>query len=197
MYPDYYQIIKSPIALDDIKKRLDTDVYPSMHAVRADFELLFNNALQYNMKDSVIWKDAKEMLVHDLTFRAHVLSSQLFCSPQRLVHKTYDKLAPAAEGDDISDDDDKKGKSKAPNLSRLIKSRLQKLVEKTDKEYVRSDERHAFLETDLFSADASCPLNLWNCRTKNSGPSITSKSRNHNVSKISLCVGFASTCLLD
>lgn len=66
MYPDYYQIIKSPIALDDIKKRLDTDAYPSMQAVRADFELLFNNALQYNMKDSVIWKDAKEMLVHFL-----------------------------------------------------------------------------------------------------------------------------------
>jgi hypothetical protein len=68
VYPDYYQIIKSPIALDDIKKRLDTDAYPSMQAVRADFELLFNNALQYNMKDSVIWKDAKDMLVHDLTF---------------------------------------------------------------------------------------------------------------------------------
>lgn len=66
MYPDYYQIIKSPIALDDIKKRLDTDAYSSMQAVRADFELLFNNALQYNMKDSVIWKDAKEMLVHFL-----------------------------------------------------------------------------------------------------------------------------------
>ncbi|XP_006454163.1 hypothetical protein AGABI2DRAFT_196990 [Agaricus bisporus var. bisporus H97] len=118
VYPDYYQIIKSPIALDDIKKRLDTDAYPSMQAVRADFELLFNNALQYNMKDSVIWKDAKEML--------------------RLVHKTYEKFVPATvpttEGDDFSDNDEKKGKSKAPNLSRLIKSRLQKLVEKTDKD---------------------------------------------------------------
>lgn len=63
VYPDYYQIIQRPIALDDIKKRLDINAYPSMQAVRADFELLFNNALEYNMKDSVIWKDAKDMLV--------------------------------------------------------------------------------------------------------------------------------------
>lgn len=34
-----------------------------MEAVRADFELLFNNALEYNMKDSIIWVDATDMLV--------------------------------------------------------------------------------------------------------------------------------------
>ncbi len=63
IYQDYYQLIQRPIALDDIKKRLDTNAYHSTEAVRADFELLFNNALEYNMKDSIIWKDAGDMLV--------------------------------------------------------------------------------------------------------------------------------------
>ena len=66
LYPDYYQIIKNPIALDDIKKRLDTGAYSSLQTIRTDFELLFNNALEYNMKDSVIWKDAKDMHVSAL-----------------------------------------------------------------------------------------------------------------------------------
>lgn len=114
MYPDYYQIIKNPIALDDIKKRLDTSAYSSLQTVRADFELLFNNALEYNMKDSVIWKDAKDM--------------------HKLMQKTYEKLAPLVGADDESDEDDEKGKSKVPNLNRMIKSRLQKLIEKTDKD---------------------------------------------------------------
>jgi len=53
LYPDYYQIIKNPIALDDIKKRLDTGAYSSLQTTCTDFELLFNNTLEYNMKDSV------------------------------------------------------------------------------------------------------------------------------------------------
>ncbi|KAF5352501.1 hypothetical protein D9756_005882 [Leucocoprinus leucothites] len=115
VYPDYYQLIKTPIALDDIKKRLDTNAYPTLHVLLSDFELLYSNAMEYNMKDSVIWKDAKDML--------------------KLVQKAYEKLAPLVEADDGSDDDDeKKGKFKEPNLNRIIKSRLQKLIEKTDKD---------------------------------------------------------------
>lgn len=56
-------IIKQPIALDDIKKKIDNGGYASLEEVRQDFELCFSNAKQYNMKDSPIWKDAKELLV--------------------------------------------------------------------------------------------------------------------------------------
>lgn len=110
LYADYYVIIKQPIALDDIKKKIDNGGYASLEEVRQDFELCFSNAKQYNMKDSPIWKDAKELL--------------------KLTNKTYNKLAPSNE--DGGDGEDEKGKSKAPNLNRLIKSRLQKLVDKTD-----------------------------------------------------------------
>ncbi|PFH52268.1 hypothetical protein AMATHDRAFT_57287 [Amanita thiersii Skay4041] len=111
LYPDYYHIIKQPIALDDIKKQLDNNAYPTLEAVRADFELCFTNAKTYNMKESDIWKDAKDLL--------------------KLVNKTYQKMIPSDEdGENV--DGEKKGKTKAPNLNRLIKSRLQKLVDKTN-----------------------------------------------------------------
>ncbi|KAG5637649.1 hypothetical protein H0H81_003726 [Sphagnurus paluster] len=110
-YPDYYRIITRPIALDDIKKQIETVGYPNLEAVRQDFELCFNNAKTYNMKDSDIWRDAKDLL--------------------KLANKTCVKLLPQDEdGENV--DGEGKGKSKAPSLNRLIKSRLQKLVDKTD-----------------------------------------------------------------
>ena len=51
---------------------------------------------------------------------------------QKIVHKTYNKLIPLDEDGENADGEDKKGKSKGPNLNRLIKTRLQKLVDKTD-----------------------------------------------------------------
>ena len=50
-------------------------------------------------------------------------------SKQRLVHKTYSKMAP-------NEEDGENEKSKTPNLNRLIKARLEKLVGKTDATYV-------------------------------------------------------------
>ena len=63
LYPDYYELIQHPIALDDIKKQLDTGAYSSLEAVKNDFELCFSNAKQYNQTESIIFQDAKELLV--------------------------------------------------------------------------------------------------------------------------------------
>ncbi|KAF8910096.1 Bromodomain-containing protein [Gymnopilus junonius] len=104
-YPDYYAIIKQPIALDDIKKQLDSNGYATLEAVKTDFELLFGNAKAYNQTESAIYQDAKELL--------------------KLVHKTYNKMVPSEEDGD-------NGKPKQPNLTRLIRTRLEKLVAKTD-----------------------------------------------------------------
>lgn len=41
-------------------------------------------------------------------------------------------MIPKDEDGENADGDEKTGKSKAPNLTRLIKSRLQKLVDKAD-----------------------------------------------------------------
>lgn len=58
-YPDYYVQIKRPIALDDIKAKLEAREYTSLNEVLQDFETCFRNAKRYNMKESQIWKDAK------------------------------------------------------------------------------------------------------------------------------------------
>ncbi|EED79702.1 predicted protein [Postia placenta Mad-698-R] len=60
-YADYYQQIKRPIALDDIKSQLDIGAYQSFEDVRQDLETCFRNAKRYNMKESQIWKDAKSL----------------------------------------------------------------------------------------------------------------------------------------
>ncbi|KAL0951592.1 hypothetical protein HGRIS_008273 [Hohenbuehelia grisea] len=103
-YPDYYQIITRPIALDDIKKKIEGGKYVSLEGVRQDLDLCFRNAKQYNMPDSVIWVDAKEL--------------------QKLVKKNFEKMT--------NPGDDGEKKSKTPSMGRLLKSRLQKLVDKTD-----------------------------------------------------------------
>ncbi|EKM61618.1 uncharacterized protein PHACADRAFT_84173 [Phanerochaete carnosa HHB-10118-sp] len=118
-YPDYYEQIKRPIALDDIKKRLESGQYAFFEEIRADCEQCFKNAKKYNMKESQIWRDAKHL--------------------HKLVNRESSKLTgvPAGDDDDVeaageagSDNEDKK--KKAPNMSRLLKTRLQKLVDKTD-----------------------------------------------------------------
>ncbi|PSR72571.1 hypothetical protein PHLCEN_2v11564 [Hermanssonia centrifuga] len=121
-YPDYYEQIKRPIALDDIKKELEAGGYATFDEVRQDFEQCFKNAKRYNIKESQIWKDAKHL--------------------HKLVTKESNKLTgsttePADDNDgngaDGSDGEGEGGKKKkAPNMTRLLKSRLQKLVEKTD-----------------------------------------------------------------
>ena len=62
-YPDYYEQIKRPIALDDIKRRLEGGGYAFFDEVKGDFELCFKNAKKYNMKESLIWQDAKHLHV--------------------------------------------------------------------------------------------------------------------------------------
>ena len=62
-YPDYYEQIKRPIALDDIKKRLESGQYAFFEEVRTDFEQCFKNAKKYNIKESQIWRDAKHLHV--------------------------------------------------------------------------------------------------------------------------------------
>lgn len=128
LYPDYYELIKHPIALDDIKKQLDTGGYSSLEEVKNDFELCFSNAKQYNQTESIIFQDAKELLVSYVSRFLSYISSY---SKQRLVHKMYSKMVP-------SEEDVENGKSKTPNLNRLIKARLEKLVSKADEKCVVS-----------------------------------------------------------
>lgn len=56
--PEYYADIKAPIALDVIKKKLKRKKYVSIDQAMKDVDLMFDNAKQYNLDDSQVFKDA-------------------------------------------------------------------------------------------------------------------------------------------
>lgn len=62
-YPDYYKVIARPIALEQIKSRLELNGYPSVESVMADLELVFENAKSYNVEGSGIYNDAADLQV--------------------------------------------------------------------------------------------------------------------------------------
>ncbi|EMC97393.1 hypothetical protein BAUCODRAFT_68199 [Baudoinia panamericana UAMH 10762] len=57
-YPDYYQLIKEPIAMKQIEKKINTKQYQSLRQFRADIGLLCKNCRQYNEDGSVLYNDA-------------------------------------------------------------------------------------------------------------------------------------------
>ena len=57
-YPDYYDLIKRPIDLTMIGDRLAQGAYASMGDFAADMNLLFENALRYNLPESQVAQDA-------------------------------------------------------------------------------------------------------------------------------------------
>ncbi|ODV84268.1 hypothetical protein CANARDRAFT_179611, partial [[Candida] arabinofermentans NRRL YB-2248] len=61
IYPDYYVIIKNPIAFDGIKRRVQSEVYLNLEEFLYDLHLMFANARIYNQEGSVIYNDSLEM----------------------------------------------------------------------------------------------------------------------------------------
>ena len=59
--PDYFQVIKRPMDLGTIKKRLENGCYSTIEGFQADVLLTFDNAMQYNPDGSVVHNMAKEM----------------------------------------------------------------------------------------------------------------------------------------
>lgn len=123
-----------------------------------------------------------------------------FCHPtdplQKLANKEYNRLAgvspeeakvvdPENDGDAGSGVEGGK-KKKTPNLSRMLKSRLQKLVDKTDDEYASSPISALPANLNPLVGALSLP-NLWNSLARNCGLAITKSSRDLNVSRVSLC----------
>ncbi|KAL8922872.1 MAG: hypothetical protein Q9172_003378 [Xanthocarpia lactea] len=66
-YPDYYMIIKQPISMDMIKKKINKEEYSSLREFRNDIGLLCNNARTYNEDGSVIFQDANDIEAACLT----------------------------------------------------------------------------------------------------------------------------------
>lgn len=57
-YPDYYQLIKAPIAMKQIENRINKKQYQSLKEFWADIKLMCTNCRQYNEDGSVLYQDA-------------------------------------------------------------------------------------------------------------------------------------------
>ena len=57
-YPDYYQIIKTPICMNQIKRKINRKEYSSLKAFKDDIVLLCKNCRTYNEDSSVLYADA-------------------------------------------------------------------------------------------------------------------------------------------
>ena len=60
-YPDYYEIIERPIAINDILRKCRGHLYSDVQEFRDDWKLLFANALKFNGEDSWVAADAKAL----------------------------------------------------------------------------------------------------------------------------------------
>ncbi|XP_045663274.1 protein polybromo-1 isoform X14 [Ursus americanus] len=55
-YPDYYQQIKMPISLQQIRTKLKNQEYETLDHLEGDLNLMFENAKRYNVPSSAIYK---------------------------------------------------------------------------------------------------------------------------------------------
>lgn len=58
-YPDYYQLISQPISLAEIEKRISE--YDDVTTFMSDLEVMFANAMRYNVEGSQVYEDSQVM----------------------------------------------------------------------------------------------------------------------------------------
>ncbi|KAK5887072.1 hypothetical protein CesoFtcFv8_018043 [Champsocephalus esox] len=68
--PDYYDIVKSPIALSTIREKVNTCEYQTAGEFVTDMELMFSNCLQYNPRHT---NEAKAGTRLQLFFHAELI----------------------------------------------------------------------------------------------------------------------------
>lgn len=59
--PDYFEVIKKPMDLGTIRKKLENGVYHNLREFEGHVNLTFDNAMLYNPEGSVVYNMAKEM----------------------------------------------------------------------------------------------------------------------------------------
>ncbi|XP_056380136.1 protein polybromo-1 isoform X13 [Hyla sarda] len=55
-YPDYYQQIKNPVSLQQIRTKLKNQDYDTLDQLETDLNMMFENAKRYNVPNSAIYK---------------------------------------------------------------------------------------------------------------------------------------------
>ncbi|EJU02571.1 Bromodomain-containing protein [Dacryopinax primogenitus] len=162
LYPDYYEIIKRPLCMEDVKMSLDSLSYSNLEAVRQDLLTIFRNAQRYNVKESTIWQDAKHMkkLINKqfkaLNHHSHDDDDDddEHAGQAKPIHEQaeldVDGVDIGVDGEDAHDGHEaetgvKSRKRRPPTMQKALRFRLQKLTKKTDEEANR-DRCGIFME---------------------------------------------------
>jgi len=61
MFFDYYDIVKKPMTMNQIKKKIGKEPNYNLAAFRADMQLVWDNARTYNAEDSWVYGAADDM----------------------------------------------------------------------------------------------------------------------------------------
>jgi hypothetical protein len=59
--PEYYDIIKLPVALETIEEKVKNNEYPTVSAIESDLKRMVQNAKEFNDSKSVIFEDAERI----------------------------------------------------------------------------------------------------------------------------------------
>jgi Bromodomain len=71
-FPDYYEIIEKPIAINDILRKCRAKIYTTVSEFKADFHLMFSNAVKFNGPDSWVAADGAALSMElDRVLRAN------------------------------------------------------------------------------------------------------------------------------
>ena len=79
-YPDYYQFIPNPIAMEQIDKKVSTYQYNNLSEFATDIALLCTNAQTYNEDGSVLFRDAGSLKVCSSCFFPNPISKLTYSS---------------------------------------------------------------------------------------------------------------------
>ena len=133
-YPDYHVIIEKPIAMRQIKRRIDNRTFRRVDTCRDEFHLMVRNAKTYNQEGSWVYNDAVELQkAFDTTYDMLCRFSGLPGSENE-----GEVVAGAEDGVDGRDEADDDDEDKPVAQPRGIKIKLGK--RKIKKGKVESDE---------------------------------------------------------
>ncbi|KZO99691.1 hypothetical protein CALVIDRAFT_476757 [Calocera viscosa TUFC12733] len=78
-YPEYYTVILNPIAMSNIRRKLNSNLYKTVQEFRADWSLMWNNARTFNAEDSLVYADSVVLeKVFDEAYKRQVMHRLVF-----------------------------------------------------------------------------------------------------------------------
>jgi len=60
--PDYRDLIKNPMDFATMRRKVDLQAYRTVDDIAADFQLMINNCMTYNAKNTIFYRAAVKLM---------------------------------------------------------------------------------------------------------------------------------------